>query len=114
MWYSMMRQSAIGVWFEDNNGGFDEKKSLLHAKKWYIYNSEKQELVKGGYSVEVSDKDGKEVIWEVVDDHLFQDGVEHEALGLRGFDFNLFNEDWEGFIGEYMKQLPYLLMLINL
>ena len=50
-------------------------------------------LVKGGYLVEVSDKDGKEVIWEVVDDHLVEEGVEHEELGLRGFGFNLFNEE---------------------
>ena len=25
--------------FEDNNGGVDDMKALLHAKKWNVYNS---------------------------------------------------------------------------
>ena len=39
-------------------------------------------LVKGGYSVEVSEKDEKKVIWEVVDNHVVEEGVRHEELGL--------------------------------
>ena len=27
--------------FEDNNGGVDVTKALLHAKKWGVYNSKK-------------------------------------------------------------------------
>ena len=38
-------------------------KAFLHAKKWDVYNSEKEALVKGGYSVGFADKDGKKVIW---------------------------------------------------
>ena len=68
--------------FQDKNGGVDGTKALLHAKKWEIYNSQKGVLVKGGYSVGVSDKDRKSVIWEVVDDHVVEEGVEHEELGL--------------------------------
>ena len=68
--------------FEDNNGGVDGTKAILHAKKWDVYNSEKEALVNGGYSVEVSYKDKKKVIWEVVDDHVVEEGVEHEELGL--------------------------------
>ena len=49
--------------FEDNNGGVDGTKAILHAKKWDVYNYEKETLIKGGYSVEVSDKDRKKVIW---------------------------------------------------
>ena len=33
-------------------------------------------MVKGVYSVEVSEKDEKKVIWEVVDDHMVEEGVE--------------------------------------
>ena len=68
--------------FEEKNGGVDGKNALLHAKRWYVYNSEKEELVKGGYLVEVAEKDGKKVIWEVVNDHVVEEGVEHEELGL--------------------------------
>ena len=60
-------------------------------------------MVKGGYSVEVADKDGKKVIWEVVDDHVVGEGVEHEELDLRGFDFNLFDEEREGCVGDDVK-----------
>ena len=50
-------------------------------------------LIKYGYLVEVTDKYRKRLIWEVVDDHVVEEGVEHEELGIRGFGFNLFNED---------------------
>ena len=39
--------------FEENNGGVDDAKALLHAKRWDIYVNEKEKIVKGGYSVEV-------------------------------------------------------------
>ena len=50
----------------------DETKALLHANKLDVYSSEKEALVKGGYSVEVTEKDKKKVIWEVVDDHVVE------------------------------------------
>ena len=31
-------------------------------------------LLKGGYLVEVDDKEGKNVIWEVVDNHVVEKG----------------------------------------
>ena len=37
----------------DNEGGVDDKKALLHAKMWDLYVNEKEQLVKGKYSVEV-------------------------------------------------------------
>ena len=49
--------------FEDNNGGMDGKKALLHANNWDVYNSKKESLVKSGNLVEFSDKDRKMVIW---------------------------------------------------
>ena len=47
----------------------------------------------GGYSVEDSDKDRKKIMLGVADDHAVEEGVEHGELGLRGFYFNLFNEE---------------------
>ena len=58
--------------------------------------------------VEVSEKDRRKVIWEVVDDHVVEEGVEHEELYLRGFDFNLFDEEREGCVGDDVKELTYL------
>ena len=88
---------------EDNNGWMDGTKALLHAKQWDVYNSEKEALVKGLYLVEVCGKDGREVIWEVVNDHVVEGGVEHKELGLRGFYFYLFDEEREGCVGDDVK-----------
>ena len=71
-------------------------------------------FVKGGYFVEISDKDGNRVILEVVDDHVVEEGVEHKEIGLQGFDFNPFDEEMEGCVGGDVKELPYLLMLMKL
>ena len=90
------RESYWNMVFEDNNGGVDGVKDLLHDKNWDVYNSEKKALVNSGYLVEVADKEGKKVVWEVVNDHVVEEGFEHEELGLQGFDFILFDEDREG------------------
>ena len=81
------RERNLRIIFEDNNGGVNGTKALLHAKKWDVCNLEKDVLVKGGYSVKVADKDGKEVIWEFFDNHVVEEGVEHEEIGLQ--DLNL-------------------------
>ena len=60
-------------------------------------------MVKGGYSVEVSDKYGKKVIWEVINDHVVEEGVDHKELCLQSFDFNLFDEEREGCVGYDVK-----------
>ena len=38
--------------FEENDGGVDNTKALLHAKRWYIYVNDMENLVKGRYLVE--------------------------------------------------------------
>ena len=85
--------------FEDNEGGVDEK-AMLHAKRWYLYLYEKDKLVKGKYLVEVVGNDKKKLIWEVVGDHVVEEPSDHEEIGLRGFDFNIFDEDEEGVVRE--------------
>ena len=40
--------------------------------------------------------DKKKVIWEVVGDHVVEEPFDHVDIGLRGFDFNIFDEDEEG------------------
>ena len=37
--------------FEDNDGGVGDAKVLLHARMWYVYVNEKENLVKGVYYV---------------------------------------------------------------
>ena len=45
---------------------------------------------------------------------MVEEGVEHEELGRRGFDFNLFDEEREGCVGGDVKELPHSLMLMKL
>ena len=83
--------------FKDNEGGVDEQ-ALLHAKRWDLYLYEREKLVKGKYLVEVVGHDKKKVLWEVVGDHVVEEPSYHEDIGLRGFDFNISDEDKEGVV----------------
>ena len=91
----------------------DDKKALLHAKRWDFYVNEKEQLVKGKYLVEVVGHDKKKVLWKVVENHVVEELSNHKGIGLREFDFNIINEDEEGDVREGSND-PYLLMLIKL
>ena len=40
----------------------------------------------------MSSSDGKKFLWGVVEDYIVEEGKEHDDIGLRGFDFNLFTK----------------------
>ena len=48
--------------FKENKGGVDDKKALIHAKRWDLYVNEKEQLVKGKYLVEFFGHDKKKVL----------------------------------------------------
>ena len=56
----------------------------------------RKKIVKGGYSVEFFCRDRKKVLWEVVNYHVVEKPTYHDEIGLRGFAFNLFDEDKKG------------------
>ena len=66
------RERHWRMMLEKNGGGVDNAKALLHAKRWDIDVNEKENLVKGGYSVEVVGHEKKKVLWEVVDNHVLK------------------------------------------
>ena len=41
--------------------------------------------------MEVVVHDGKNVIWEMVNDYVAEKTTDHEGIGLRGFGFNFFD-----------------------
>ena len=45
---------------------------------------------------------------------MVEKGVEIEEIGLQGFDYNLFDEEREGCVGNDLNDLTYLLKLIKL
>ena len=107
------RERHYRNYFEDNEGGVNDKKALLHAKYWDLYVNEKEILVKGKYSVEFVGHDKRKVLWEVVGDHLVKEPSDHEDIRLRGFDFNISDKDEEGVVREGCSDL-YFLMLIKI
>ena len=46
--------------------------------------------------MEVVSHDGKEVLWEVADDHVVEEPTDNDEIGLRGVHFNMFDEDEKG------------------
>ena len=66
--------------FEDNEGGVDDKKALLQDKRWDSCVNEGEQLEKGKYSVEVFGHDKKNVLWEVVDNHVVEETSNHEDM----------------------------------
>ena len=41
--------------------------------------------------MEVVGSEKNKVLWEVVDNHVVEEPTDHEEIGLRGLDFNLFD-----------------------
>ena len=68
--------------FEGDNRAMENQKASLHTKNWDVYMNDEKVLIKGSYYVEVSDSDGKNFMWEVVDDHVVEQGKEHDKIGL--------------------------------
>ena len=53
-------------------------------------------MIKGGCSVKVLGSDGKKALWERGDYHVVHEGTENDEIGLRRFDFYLFDKDGGG------------------
>ena len=87
---------TVGWCFEENYGEMDDKKALLHAKRWDVYVNEKKNIIKGGYSLEFVGHYGKKVRWEVVENHVIEEATDYDKIGLRGFNFNFFGEEEKG------------------
>ena len=99
--------------FEDNAGGVDYAKALIHARRWDVYVNEKGKLVKGGYLVEVVGHDGKKVLSGVVNDHVVEELADHDEIGLQGFHFKFSGEGEKGVGTEGSSEFPSLLILIK-
>ena len=50
--------------------------------------------------MEVFGYDKNKVLWGVVDYHVVEEPIDHEEIGLQGFDFNVFVQDEEGVVRE--------------
>ena len=56
---------------------------------------------------------GGNIVWDCVKDHITDEKEQYEAIGLRGFDYKLFDEEGGGGTREGLYGYPYLNHLIQ-
>ena len=79
------RECHWRMMFIENYGGVDYAKALIHAKRWDVYVTEKENLVKGGYLVEFFSHDRNKVLWEVFRNNVVEEPTDNDEIGLRFF-----------------------------
>ena len=57
---------------------------------------------------------GGDIVWTCVKDHIINENDTYEAIGLRGFDYKLFQEEEGGGTREGLDGYPYLNNIIKL
>ena len=66
--------------FNDNNGGVDYEKIILHANMQDVYMNKRQSLINCGYSVKVSSSAGKKVVQEVLNNNFIEDPKDNDEI----------------------------------
>ena len=69
---------------------YGENKINIHALRWYIYTIQKEEFIKKEFLVSVTHTKGGGIVWTCVKDNIIEEKEQYDAIGLRGFDYKLF------------------------
>ena len=85
-----------------------------NALRWCVYVKEKEELITRSFSVLMPYPKGGKIIWTCVKDHVIEEKEDHKEIGLRGFDYSLFEEKEGEEKQEGLDGSPYLKHLIKL
>ena len=91
--------------------GDDKKK--IHEMRWEVYVKEKEELIKGDFWCPFHIRKGG-IIWTCVKDPIIDEKNQYKAIGIRVFDFKLFEEEEGGGTRVGLYGYPYLKHLIQL
>ena len=67
-------------------------KKKIHALRWCVYVKQKEELITRSFSVSVPHPKGGKIVWTCVKDHVIEEKEDYKEIGLRGFDYSLFEE----------------------
>ena len=62
----------------------------------------------------VSHPKGGSIVWTCVKDHIIDEKEDYKDIGLRGFDYKLFEEEEGGETREVLDGYPYLNYIIQL
>ena len=103
----------MGEHWRDVDEEGDNKKNI-HDLRWELYVKEKEELIKREFSVSVPNPKGGAIVWTCVKDHIINENEDYKDIGLRGFDYKLFEEEEVGGTREGKDGYPYLKHLIQL
>ena len=87
--------------------------SKIHALRWDFCTREMEDLIKREFSVSITYPKGG-VVWTCVKDNIIKEKQQYDAIGIRGFDYKLF-EEYEGVGGrEGLDGYPYFKHMIQL
>ena len=90
----------------------DKKK--IHSLRWNIYVEEKEDLITRDFLVSVPHPEGGTIFWTGLKDHIIDENEDYKEIGLRGFDYRLFEEGEGRGKLEVLYGYPYLKHLIKL
>ena len=91
-----------------------ENKKNIHALRWEVYVKNKQELIKREFLVSVPNPKGGKIVWACGKYHIIYEKKDYKDIGLRGFDFKLFEEQEGRETRQGLDEYPYLKHLIQL
>ena len=92
----------------------NDNKKKIHALRWNLYVKEKEELITREFLVSVPHPKGGTIVWTCVKDHVIDEKEDYKEIGLRGFDYSLFEEKEGGGKQEGLDGYPYLKHIIKL
>ena len=73
-----------------------EDTSKINAMRWDIYTKEKAELIKRYFLVSVNHPKEGNIVLTCVKDNVTKGKEDYEAIGIRGFDYKLSEEEEGG------------------
>ena len=82
--------------------------------RWCVYVKEKEELITRSFLVSVPHPKGGKIVWTCVKDHVIEEKDDYKEIGLRGFDYSLFEEKEGGGKRYGLDRYPCLKHLIKL
>ena len=71
-------------------------KSNIHALRWDVYTKYKEEFINREFLVSVPHPKGEGIVWTGMNDNTTDEKDQYKSIGLRGFDYKLFEEEESG------------------
>ena len=92
----------------------DEDIINIHALRWYVYQKKNYQLINREFLVTVPYLKGGNTICNCVKDIIIKENEYYKAIGIRGFDCKIFEEEQGGGVQKGLYRYPYLRHLIEL